>query len=58
MVAPFGTELHVSGRDESALDAAIADAKRHDGAHHWMRGEPGLEDVFILLMDSAKDNFQ
>ena len=58
MVAPFGSELHVSGRDESALEDAIAEAKRHDGAHQWMRGEPGLEDVFIQLMDSAKDNFQ
>jgi ABC-2 type transport system ATP-binding protein len=58
MVAPFGAELHVSGRNKRALDKAIAEAKRMDGAHQWMRGEPGLEDVFILLMDSAKDNFQ
>lgn len=57
MVAPFGTELHVSGRDELSLDRAIAAAKREDGAYHWMRGEPSLEDVFILLMDSATDNF-
>lgn len=57
MVAPFGTELHVSGRDACALDQAIAAAKRQDGTHHWMRGEPGLEDVFILLMDGATDNF-
>ena len=48
MVAPFGTELHVSGRDKQALDAAIAAAKKADGAHHWTRGEPTLEDVFIL----------
>jgi ABC-2 type transport system ATP-binding protein len=57
MVAPFGAELHVSGRDKHALDAAIEAAKKADGAHHWMRGEPSLEDVFILLMDQAKDNF-
>ena len=57
MVAPFGTELHVSGRDKTALDAAIASAKKADGVHHWMRGEPTLEDVFILLMDKSKDNF-
>jgi ABC-2 type transport system ATP-binding protein len=57
MVAPFGTELHVSGRDKHALDTAIEAAKKADGAHHWMRGEPSLEDVFILLMDQAKDNF-
>jgi ABC-2 type transport system ATP-binding protein len=57
MVAPFGTELHVSGRDRRALDEAISAAKKADGAHRWKRGEPSLEDVFILLMDNAKDNF-
>ena len=57
MVAPFGAELHVSGRDEGALEDAIDAVKREDGAYHWMRGEPSLEDVFILLMDSATDNF-
>ena len=41
----------------AALDAAIKAAKKQDGAHHWMRGEPSLEDVFILLMNNAKDNF-
>jgi ABC-2 type transport system ATP-binding protein len=57
MVAPFGAELHVSGRDKRALDAAIAATKKLDGAHHWKRGEPTLEDVFIMLMDQSKDNF-
>jgi ABC-2 type transport system ATP-binding protein len=57
MVAPFGAELHVSGRDKRALDTAIAAAKKADGAHRWSRGEPSLEDVFILLMDRAKDNY-
>jgi ABC-2 type transport system ATP-binding protein len=57
MVAPFGNELHVSGRDARALDKAIAAAKKADGAHRWKRGEPSLEDVFILLMDQAKDNY-
>ncbi len=57
MVAPFGTELHVSGRDAEALDAAVAAAKREDGSHRWRRGAPSLEDVFIHLMDGAEDNF-
>jgi ABC-2 type transport system ATP-binding protein len=56
MVAPFGAELHVSGRDKG-LDTAIATAKKADGAHRWTRGEPSLEDVFILLMNQSKDNF-
>ena len=57
MVAPFGMELHVSGRDKRALDHAIAAAKKQDGQHRWKGGEPSLEDVFILLMDKSKDNF-
>jgi ABC-2 type transport system ATP-binding protein len=57
MVAPFGAELHVSGRDSRALDTAVEAAKKANGAHRWTRGEPSLEDVFILLMDQAKDNF-
>jgi len=57
MVAPFGAELHVSGRDARALDAAIKEAKKEDGAHRWTRGVPSLEDVFIILMDKTKDNF-
>lgn len=57
MVAPFGTSLHVSGRDAAALDAAIA-PYRADVALRWERSEPSLEDVFIDLMGRAKDNFQ
>ena len=57
MVAPFGAELHVSGHDKRALDKAIAAAKKANGAHRWQRGEPSLEDVFILLMSKAKDNY-
>jgi ABC-2 type transport system ATP-binding protein len=57
MVAPFGNQLHVSGRDEKALDRAVAAAKKADGAHRWKRGEPSLEDVFILLMGQARDNY-
>jgi ABC-2 type transport system ATP-binding protein len=57
MVAPFGTSLHVSGRDEAALDAAIA-PWRDRPALRWRRSEASLEDVFIDLMGRAKDNFQ
>jgi ABC-2 type transport system ATP-binding protein len=57
MVAPFGSSLHVSGRDETALTAAIAPFRdRPDFA--WSRSEPSLEDVFIDLMSRATDNFQ
>jgi ABC-2 type transport system ATP-binding protein len=56
MVAPFGTSLHVSGRDEAALEAAIA-AYRADPRFRWERSEASLEDVFIDLMGRARDNF-
>ena len=32
MVAPFGTSLHVSGRDEAALEAAIAPYRERAGS--------------------------
>jgi ABC-2 type transport system ATP-binding protein len=57
MVAPFGTSLHVSGRDEAALEAGIAPYRRREGLD-WKRSEPSLEDVFIDLMSKARDNFQ
>ena len=57
MVAPFGTSLHVSGRDAAALEAAIASCKDGRG-WHWQHGAPSLEDVFIDLMSRSRDNFQ
>jgi ABC-2 type transport system ATP-binding protein len=57
MVAPFGTSLHVSGRDKAALDAAIAPWRERSGLH-WQASAPSLEDVFIDLMNRSKDNFQ
>ncbi len=57
MVAPFGTSLHVSGRDAAALDAAIAPYRRAKELD-WKVSEPSLEDVFIDLMSQATDNFK
>jgi ABC-2 type transport system ATP-binding protein len=56
-VAPFGASLHVSGRDRAALETAIA-PYRNDPKLRWTVIEPSLEDVFIGLMNKAKDNFQ
>lgn len=56
MVAPFGTSLHVSGRDEAALEATIAPYRSREGLT-WQKTEPSLEDVFIELMGRSKDNF-
>jgi ABC-2 type transport system ATP-binding protein len=57
MVAPFGTSLHVSGRDADKLAAAIAPYQKRKG-FDWKRSEPSLEDVFIDLMSRSKDNYQ
>lgn len=57
MVAPFGSSLHVSGRDAAALEAAIAPYRGRSDLT-WTRSEPTLEDVFIDLMSRAQDNFQ
>jgi len=57
MVAPFGASLHVSGRDEAALERAIA-PYRADPELHWEKSVPSLEDVFIDLMSRARDNYQ
>jgi ABC-2 type transport system ATP-binding protein len=57
MVAPFGNSLHVSGRDEAALEASIA-PWREQGRLQWQRSAPSLEDVFIELMNRSKDNFE
>ncbi len=57
MVAPFGTSLHVSGRDAAKLEAAIAPF-RSESKYTWTPAEPSLEDVFIELMNRSKDNFQ
>ncbi len=57
MVAPFGASLHVSGREEAALERAIA-PYRADPALQWEKTTPSLEDVFIDLMSRARDNYQ
>jgi ABC-2 type transport system ATP-binding protein len=54
-VVAFGTALHVSGRDAARLRASIAPFMA--GENRWAKIESGLEDVFISLMETAKDNF-
>jgi ABC-2 type transport system ATP-binding protein len=56
-VAPFGSSLHVSGRDAAALETAIA-SYRGRADLTWTRSDATLEDVFIDLMSRARDNFQ
>ena len=56
-VTPFGSTLHVTGLEASALDNAIAPYQA-DPRYHWQRTNATLEDVFIHLMDNVADNFQ
>ena len=56
-VVPFGNVLHVSGDDAERLAASTAQL-RADPRWRWSPSEPSLEDVFIQLMDTAKDNYQ
>ncbi|HEV2692827.1 MAG TPA: ABC transporter ATP-binding protein [Verrucomicrobiae bacterium] len=54
-VVAFGTTLHVSGRDAEKLRASVNPWMNPE--YHWEKIESGLEDVFISLMETAKDNF-
>lgn len=54
-VAPFGTTLHVVGRDAAALKSTVETLAGAAGAH-WAPAETSLEDTFIQLMSRGKDN--
>jgi ABC-2 type transport system ATP-binding protein len=49
----FGSMLHVSGDDPAALEQAIAPFRTEP--YVWRRVEPGLEDVFIHLIETSRD---
>jgi ABC-2 type transport system ATP-binding protein len=54
-VVAFGHTLHVSGRNASRLQASLTPCLSPD--YRWQQVEAGLEDVFISLMESARDNY-
>jgi ABC-2 type transport system ATP-binding protein len=54
-VVAFGTVLHVSGRDAEKLRASVSPFM--GGEFNWKQMVSGLEDAFISLMETAKDNF-
>jgi ABC-2 type transport system ATP-binding protein len=55
-VAAFGNKLHASGRDADAVQRAISPFRKEP--YVWQKVEPGLEDAFIGLMQTTRDNFQ
>lgn len=54
-VVAFGNTLHLSGRDAALLERTLQSWTREPFTIRPM--PPGLEDVFIALMDQARDNF-
>jgi ABC-2 type transport system ATP-binding protein len=54
MATPFGENLHVSGTDRAALEAAIAPYRR--APYRWVEARPTLEDVFIHMMGTERDD--
>lgn len=54
-VALFGETLHVSGEDPIELEKSIMSVKHPE--HEWCQTSTSLEDVFIHLVGTNKDNF-
>ncbi len=54
-VTAFGNTLHVIGHDRAAL-AQTAQRLMAQGTSRWEAIEPGLEDVFISLMQGSEGN--
>jgi ABC-2 type transport system ATP-binding protein len=54
-VVPFGDTLHVSGHDAPAIEGSIA--RTCGPGQRYTKIPCGLEDVFIGLMDQAKDTY-
>jgi ABC-2 type transport system ATP-binding protein len=54
---PFGTSVHVSSKERDDFPAWLA-GHAESGRHEVRAIEPSLEDVFISLMQHAKDNFE
>ncbi len=54
-VVPFGNTLHVSGVNSELMQRSLA-PYREASAYRWALAKPGLEDVFIQLMRTARDD--
>ena len=57
MVVPYGLSLHISGHDAALLSQSLTPFLLN-AEHQWSPISPGLEDVFIGLMQSAEDNYR
>ncbi len=50
----FGTQLHISGKNEMQLLEEIQPFMTNEN-YHWQRVSPSLEDVFISFMQHARE---
>jgi ABC-2 type transport system ATP-binding protein len=58
LVARFGAEIHVCGKDPNALERAVMQVKQAHPHVEIERIEAGFEEIFIYLMSGSIDNFQ
>jgi ABC-2 type transport system ATP-binding protein len=58
LVARFGAEIHVCGKDPVALERAVRAVKQAQPHVEVERIEAGFEEIFIYLMSGSIDNFQ
>jgi ABC-2 type transport system ATP-binding protein len=58
LVARFGAEIHVCGKDAAALERAAQRVKETHPYIEIERIETGFEEIFIYLMSGSIDNFQ
>ncbi len=54
-VLAFGNTLHISSKDETGLEGVVKSFMTSD--YQWEKVETSIEDVFIHLMKTSKDNF-
>jgi ABC-2 type transport system ATP-binding protein len=58
LVARFGAEIHVCGKDAAKLEAAVRRVKAAQPHLEITQIEAGFEEIFIYLMSGSVDNFQ
>lgn len=56
LITRFGNTLHLCGRDPARLEQAIHPLREAPGSQ-WQAIPAQLEDLFILLMQQAQDNY-
>jgi ABC-2 type transport system ATP-binding protein len=58
LIARFGAEIHVCGKDADALQRAVERAKQAHPHVEIERIDAGFEEIFIYLMSGSIDNVQ